>query len=145
MADTVDVQWLYPPNWDGNAPDSPQGWKSVTVRLMGTSDGTGETLVRKIDISELRTITGAVPTRTSVQNIFWDVKGFNNVELFWDRNPKSRIAVLSGQGGGNFMPNGGLADPGESGDATGDILLTSNGASIGNAYDITIQLKLKGS
>ncbi len=143
MADTVNEQWLYPPNWDGNAPVK-GGWKRVKKRFTCISDGTGETAVTKIDISELRTTLGNAPTRTVVESVYFNQQGFTSILLEWDRAPYSTICVLSGtEGLLDFTKAGGLADPSAEGDRTGDILLTTAGADAGDAYDITICLKLK--
>ena len=142
MADTVNVRWVYPPNWDGNPPEQ-GGWRKVTIEMTGTSDGTGESAVTKLDISELRTVNGIVPTRTVVERLEWDISGFDNILLEWDRNPKETIEVLSGRGHRDYRDRGGLVDPGESGDATGDILLTSNGAASGGSYSILMTVRLK--
>jgi hypothetical protein len=143
MADTVTEQWLYPPNWDGNVPTR-GGWDRVVKKITCVSDGTGETDVVKVDISELRTRFGKVPTRTSIQKILYSVSGFSSVILKWDRAPNSTICVMAGTDGCfNWKKTGGLPDPSSGGDRTGNILLTSNGASSGDVYDITIELKLK--
>jgi len=143
MADTVTEQWIYPPNWDGNAPEK-GGWQRVTKRLTCISDGTGETAVKKVDISELRTVNGNPPTRVVVESINFNQQGFTSIKLEWDRAPLFTIAVLSSSDGLlDFTEVGGLVDPGQAGDRTGDILLTTSGATSGDAYDITLCLKLK--
>lgn len=143
MADTVTEQWVYPPNWDGNAPEK-GGWRTVSKRFTCVSDGTGETDVVKIDISELRTTSGAIPTRTAIESIQYVVVGFASVVLEWDRAPNSVICVLTDNSGKLcFAKSGGLPDPSSDGDRTGDILLTSSGATSGDTYDITVTLKLK--
>jgi len=143
MADTVTEQWVYPPNWDGNPPVR-SGWRRVEKRFTCVSDGTGETSVIKIDISELRTVSGVAPTRTAVESIRFNQKGFTSIKLLWDRAAPYTICVLAGDRGElDFGRFGGLVDPGEAGDRTGDILLTSSGATAGDVYDITICLRLK--
>lgn len=142
MSDTVRVRFVYPPNWDGNPPEK-GGWRQVTIQLSGISDGVGEEEVVKLDISELRTVTGAPPSRTVIERLEWDISGIDNIHLQWDRNPKETIAVLSGWGKANYSPMSGLPDPGEAGDATGDILLTSNGAAAGGSYSILMTVRLK--
>uniref|UniRef100_A0A6M3JW67 Putative structural protein n=1 Tax=viral metagenome TaxID=1070528 RepID=A0A6M3JW67_9ZZZZ len=142
MSDTVNVRWVYPPNWDGNPPDK-GGWRKATIQMTGISDGTGESEVVKLDISELRAVSGAAPYRTTIERLEWDVAGIDNIHLQWDRNPKETIVVLSGRGKRDYRPEGGLVDPGETGDATGDILLTSNSAAPGGSYNILMTVRLK--
>jgi len=142
MADTANVRFIYPPNWDGNPPEK-GGWRQVVLQLTGISDGTGESEVTKLDISQLRKVDGSIPTRTSILGIKWNVKGIDNVHLQWDRSPKATIAALSGEGKRDYRSKGGIVDPSGAGDRTGDILLTSNGAGAGGVYDIELTVKLK--
>ncbi len=140
MADTVNINWIYPPNWDGNPPDSQyDGWRTVIVQLTGISDGTGESEVTKVDISELRCSNGAVPTRTAVKVLEWDIKDIDSIHLEWDRAPRKTIQVLNGQGKRSAR----VVDASMAGDRTGDILLTSNGAAAGGSYLITLEIDLK--
>ena len=143
MVDTVTEQWVYPPNWDGNAPDN-NGWKRVTKRFTCVSDGTGETDVIKVKIADLRTTVGEICTRTVIESIKFSQTGFTRIVLNWDRAPLSLIYIITENNGFiNFKRNGGLVDPGEDGDRTGNIILTSTGFDLGDVYDITICLRLK--
>ena len=146
MADAVDVQWIYPPNWD--IEEFPQDHRRFEVRLIGTSDGTGETDVTKMDISQFRT-NGSVVTRTVIECIEWHIFGITCL-LEWDRAPQRKIVELNGNGVESsnkldWRHGGGLVDTGEAGDGTGDILLTTTNASSGDTYDITIKGRLKDS
>jgi hypothetical protein len=148
MADTVNIRWVYPPNYD-RAPNPPDnnGWKRVVIQMTGLSDGTGETAVTKLNISELRTTSGSVPTRTAVERIEYNIYG-KTVKLEWDRAPKELISLLNGAGGPSqgvldWKKQGGLVDPGKAGDGTGDILLTTTDATSGDSYDITMTVRLK--
>ena len=144
MADSVNEQWVYPPNWDGNPP-SKNGWRRVVKMIRCVSDGTSETDVIKVDISELRCLNGSIPTRTAIEFISYSIKDIDSVVLEWDRAEREKIAVLAGntEGKFDFMEFGGLIDSGEAGDRTGDILLTSNGCSENGTYSILISIRLK--
>ena len=143
MVDTITNQWVYPSNWDETPPDN-GGFKRIIKRFTGVSDGTGESDVVKVDISELRTTLGKPAVRTVIEKIVYSQTGFTDIRLTWDRNPAATICVIPGHSGVmDFKSAGGLVDPGEEGDETGDILLTSTGADSGDAYDITITLRLK--
>jgi len=143
MTDTVTSQWVYPPNWDETIPDK-GGLKRIIKRFTCVSDSTGESNVIKVDISELRTTLGKPAVRTVIEKIVYSQTGFTDIKLTWDRNPAVTICVISDHSGIlDFKLAGGLVDPGEEGDETGDILLTSTGAGAGDAYDITITLRLK--
>jgi hypothetical protein len=72
-----------------------------------------------------------------IQRIEYAVSGFAHVALQWDRTSDVTIAVLPvGSGIMDFSWFGGFNDP-ETGD-TGDVILTTNDAVPGAAYDLTI-------
>ena len=147
MADTVDVHYIYPPNWQ-DAPnvsdDQYVGWKEIVVHLTCLSDGTGESDVKKVDISELRAPNGDPVKKTAVQYIKYNVVGMT-VTLEWDHAPSALIARLdSGEGEIDWCKAGGKVDPSENTDVSGDIILSTSGADAGDTYDITMKIKLKG-
>lgn len=131
MADTVDVKVVH------------NGTRRYVVHLTNISDGTGESVVVKVDVSTLTGPNGIAPTYTAIEEIQWSIQGFTSVRLFWDATTDDEIAMLaSGNGYLNFRPVGGLVDPKSSG-TVGDILLTTAGAVSGATYDITLVLRLK--
>lgn len=133
MADTVDTLVVR---------DSVRLNGKLVVRLTNESDGTGETDVTKVDISTYTTPSGAAATYSVVERIEYQVNGFNRVVLRWDHTTDDEIAVLAGSGVFDQSMDGARRDPRTTG-GTGDILLTTNGASASNSYDITLYLKLK--
>jgi len=146
MADTVAVKWIYPPDMQDGGWDDKSGNRRVVVRLTGSSDGTGETDVVKIDLDLLKTPSGKVPQRTVVEEIKWHVFGMTCV-LEWDRTPHAEIIRINENGVENnghmcWKDEGGNLDPGLD-DATGDILLTTTNVTSGDNYDITLTLRLK--
>ena len=146
MADTVKVEYLYPPNlldgdWDEN-----QGNLKVIVRLSCISDGTGETDAIKIRLSDLKTHSGKVPARTVVEWIEYQITGLACV-LEWDRSPNAEIIRLNGIGQGiegkrDYTQFGGKCDPGGD-DRSGNILMSTTGADSGDTYEINLCLRLK--
>lgn len=141
MADTVNIKYVYPPNYN-DAPN-PFGVRKVVVQLTCLSDGTGETDVVKVRLTDLLKHDGSTPTRTAIERIIGNVSGMR-VKLEWDRAPNAEIVLLSsGRHNLSYRADGGLIDPGEAGDRTGDILLTSLYADSGDSYDITITVRLK--
>jgi hypothetical protein len=130
MADAVDTQVVF------------SGARRRAIRLTNISDGTGESAVVKVDISALTGPDGTVPTKTVVEWIEYDIQGFTSVRLDWDATTDDEIAVLSGQGILDWTAYGGLTDPQSTG-ATGDIVLTTAGASATATYTITLGLRLK--
>jgi len=146
MADAVEVQWIYPPDMQDGQWDDKSGNRRVVARLTGTSDGTGETAVVKIDLDDLKTLAGNVPQRTAVEYVNWSVFGMTCL-LEWDRTPSAKIIeindnALTDSGEISWERWGGLLDPGLD-DATGDIILTTTNVFDGDTYDITICLRLK--
>jgi hypothetical protein len=135
----LSVKWLYPPNWDGNPPDK-GGWNRVKVQLIADGSTADESYAKKVDISELRTASGQAPTRTVVEEISYSSAGMTALKLFWDRNPREPIANLYGATDGNIRLD--KVDPGEAGDGTGDILLSTAGVTTGY-YTIVLTLGLK--
>jgi len=138
MADTVDTEVLY------------NGTKRYTVRITNVSDGTGEASVTKVDRSSLIGPAGVAPSKLVVEELDFSIYGFKDVHLKWDDATDETIAVLSGDGWKDYRKAGGLvpdAAPAALGDATGDILVTTNSGgtaeAVGDNYDITLYLRLK--
>ncbi len=143
MADTVTTKWLYPPKLDqqGYGVDGKTGHRRIIVQLTGISDSTGETDVKKIVRADLKRSDGQVPETLAVEKIQYDVRGFNSIVLEWDHSPDETIAVISGDGQDSISYPGGLQPQCDGG--TGDILLTTNGASANDSYNITLTVRLK--
>ena len=118
------------------------GPRNYIVHLTNISDGTGESLVTKVNLSTLKTDDNQVPTKTSVKEIQWSVQGFTSIRLYWDHNTDDTLAML-GVGNGYFEWGalGFLSDPASAG-GTGDILLTTAGQVAGATYDITLYVTL---
>lgn len=130
MADTVDSLVVF------------SGKRKYVVRLTNISDGTGESGVTKVDRSTLTGPNGANPELV-VEKIEYVCDGMQ-VRLFWDDGTDDEIAVLSGSGFLDWTEAGGLNHPQTPGDATeGDILLTTNAHTAGDAYNITLYLRLR--
>lgn len=105
--------------------------------LSGYSDGTGESAVKKIDISELP----GTPTKVKIQTLKWSVTAGMNVELLFDHTSDDRAISLSGEG---FLDDTNLKDPASSG-GTGDLLLTTTGFATSDGYVIDITVRNDGS
>lgn len=129
MADTVDTLVVY---------SSP---RKYVVRLTNISDGTGESAVVKVDKSALTGPTGAAPSKLMVEKIEYACSGMQ-VRLHWDATTDDEIAMLDGAGFFDWTEVGGLEDPASTG-TTGDIILTTFGHGVGDAYTITLYLRLK--
>lgn len=116
------------------------GPRNHVVRLTNASDGTGESAVVKIDISTLVGGWGKTPAKLTIDEIVYDINGFNYVTLAYDATDDDEIAQMSGNGHKIFP--GGLVDPRSSG-AVGDVILTTDGGADGSSYDIEIWARKK--
>ena len=121
------------------------GQRNYVVVLQNVSDGTGESAVKKVDISTLLGSgtsgnQNAAPVSFAVKEIEYDIQGFSSVRLFWDATTDDEMAILSGQGYFNFDPP--FADPRSTG-FTGDVMLTTAGAVSGATYTIKLWLLKK--
>lgn len=131
MVDTVTTETLY------------NGQRRKIVHWTGISDGTGESGVAKVDISGLTFNNGTVPTYTAIDMIDYNIQGYASIRLYWDHTTDDEIAILpAGSGTIHWYALGGKVDPRTTGD-TGDILLTTNGHSAGDTYDITVYFRPK--
>jgi len=132
MADTVDVQVILN-----------DGYHYI-VRLLGESDSTGESGVKKIDISALsRQDNGEVPLALDLCSVNWAVSTGESVKLSWDASADDEIVILAGTGEIDFRKYGGpLKDP-RSATPVGDVLLTTIGAASTDTYNIVADFELR--
>lgn len=119
------------------------GVRNVRGHFTNLSDGTGETDVKKIDVTTL------VPD-PSVHLVIWgieyDVKG-GGVSVLWDATPTpQQILYLStGNRALWYRKDGGLIVPTSLAGATGSILFSTKGFMPNSGYTITLHLKKGGT
>ena len=127
MADTVSTQVL----------TDTTGVK-FGVKLTNYSDGTGETLVKKIDASTTTFMTE--DGNRKISKIFYSINTANPksaVELIWDGETNATAVLLSGQGfwdlraDGNEIVNNATTP-------TGDVLLSTKNFALGDNYTILV-------
>ena len=127
MADTVSTQTL----------TDTTGVK-FAVKMTNYSDGTGETLVKKVDASATTFMTE--DGNRKISKIFYSVNTANPksaVELIWDGTENATAVLLSGQGfwdlraDGNEITNNATTP-------TGDVLLSTKNFAIGDNYTILV-------
>jgi hypothetical protein len=127
MADTVSIQTL----------TDTTGVK-FAVKITNFSDGTGETLVKKVDASETTFMTE--DGNRKISKIFYSINTANPksaVELIWDGTDNATAVLLSGQGfwdlraDGNEIANNATTP-------TGDVLLSTKNFAIGDNYTILV-------
>ena len=130
MADTVTSQTIA----------DTSGVKFVT-KLTNFSDGTGETLVRKVDASELTFMTE--DGNRKISKIWYSVNTNNNkagVEIIWDGATNASALFLSGNGywdlrtAGNEVGNNATTP-------TGDVLLSTKNFVNGDNYTLIIEFR----
>ena len=130
MADTVTTQTIV----------DTTGVKYV-CKLTNISDGTGESLVTKVDASELTFMTEDGTKKIS--KIWYSVNTTNNksaVELLWGGTTNKTAVLLSGNGywdlrdSGNEIPNN-ASTP------TGDVLLSTRNFALGDNYTIIVEFR----
>ena len=127
MADTVSTQTL----------TDTTGVK-FAVKITNFSDGTGETLVNKVDASATTFMTE--DGNRKISKIFYSINTANPksaVELIWDGTDNATAVLLSGQGfwdlraDGNEIANNATTP-------TGDVLLSTKNFAIGDNYTILV-------
>jgi len=127
MADTVSTQVL----------TDTTGVK-FGVKMTNFSDGTGETLVKKVDASTTTFMTE--DGERKISKIFYSINTANPksaVELIWDGETNATAVLLSGQGfwdlraDGNEITNNATTP-------TGDVLLSTKNFAIGDNYTILV-------
>ena len=130
MADTVTTQTIA----------DTQGVKFV-AKLTNLSDGTGESLVKKIDASEVTFMTE--DGNRKIAKIWYSINVSDTksaVELIWDGDTNSTAAILSGNGywdlrtAGDEITNNATTP-------TGDVLLSTKNFANGENYTIIIEFR----
>lgn len=112
------------------------GARNLVMQWTGVSDGNagGETLVRKVDVSELSPAAEAV----SVRKISGTVD-FGIVELYWDALTPVKFLELSGDIMLDYERVSGLQNT-KPGGWTGDILLSTVGFELDSTYNLLIEM-----
>ena len=130
MADTVTTQTIA----------DTSGVKFV-AKLTNFSDGTGETLVKKVDASELTFMTE--DGNRKISRVWYSINTADTksaVELVWDGATNSTAMLLGGNGyidlrtAGNEITNNATTP-------TGDVLLSTKNFAVGDNYTIIIEFR----
>ena len=130
MADTVSTQTIV----------DTTGVKYVT-KLTNISDGTGESLVTKVDASNTTFMTEDGTKKIS--KVWYSVNTTNNksaVELLWGGTTNATALVLSGNGYWDFRDAGNEL-PNNASSPTGDVLLSTKNFANGDNYTIIIEFR----
>ena len=130
MADPVTTQTIA---------DTP-GVKFV-AKLTNLSDGSGETLVKKIDASELTFMSE--DGNRSIARVYYSINTSDRksgVEILWDGATNATALFLSGQGFMDFRTDGNSI-PNNATTPTGDVLLSTKNFASGDNYTIIVEFR----
>lgn len=129
MADTVDVKVVF------------SGTKEYEVHLMGLSDGTGESAVKKIDVSTLTAGNGKPVTGIAVEHIRANIHGETVLLSAAGTSAIDMIRLGEGLNQMDFRKSGGLVFK-NTGTGANNVLLTTTSQVSGSTYDITLRIRL---
>ena len=117
------------------------GEKTAILKFTNVSDGTGESAVKKVDVSALASNSaGATCTSVSVSRIYWATVGMS-VKLEFDATSNVLLIHLPADSTGDEYYDLFTGIPNNAGSGvTGDIVLTTVGHSNGDAYSIILVL-----
>ena len=130
MADAVTSQTLF----DGD--------KHVVMKFTNISDGTGESAVKKVNVSALESdINGNTCTSVAIEKIWWQCIGMK-VRLFFDATSDAFIIELGENQSGyhDYSEFGGIKNNAASG-KTGDVDFTTVGHSSADTYTIILKMR----
>ena len=116
--------------------------KKGIQKFTNISDGTGESEVKKVDVSALTTNGhGQTCTSVTIEKIWWQCVGMKT-RLFFDATSNAFIIELGENQSGyhDYSSFGGLKNNAGSG-VTGDILFTTVGHSSADTYTITLEMR----
>ena len=131
MADAVTSQTLF----DGD--------KHVVMKFTNISDGTGESAVKKVDVSALESdINGNTCTSVAIEKIWWQCIGMK-VRLFFDASSDKFIIELGENQSGyhDYSEFGGITNNAAASGKTGDIDFTTIGHSSADTYTIILKMR----
>ena len=129
MADTVTSQTIQ------------DGERVAVLKFTNVSDGTGESAVKKVDVSALTTNSaGESCTSVSIARIYWACVGMRvNIEFDASTNVLAMPLPADSTGDEYYDLFSGIPNNAGSG-VTGDIAFTTVGHSSGDAYSIILVL-----
>jgi hypothetical protein len=117
------------------------GERIAVLKFTNVSDGSGESAVKKVDVSALNANSlGEACTRVSVARIYWATRGMG-VNLEFDASTNVLLTGLPADSTGDEYYDLFGAIPNNAGSGiTGDIDLTTVGHSSGDTYSIILVL-----
>lgn len=132
MADTVTSQTIV------------NGPSKLIMKFTNTSDGTGESAVKKVDVSSftvgnpIDTTTATTCTEVTIDRIWYNNSGMD-VQLLWDASTDvEAIHLKDSHGEFDFTSFGGLTNNASS--PTGDIMFTTANHTSADWYWIVLEM-----
>ena len=116
--------------------------KTLVMKFTNISDGTGESAVKKVDVSALNTNGhGQTCTNVTIDKIWWQCIGMK-VRMFFDATSDAFIIELGENQSGHhdYSEFGGLKNNAGSG-VTGDIDFTTVGHSSEDRYTVILMMR----
>ena len=132
MADAVTSQTLI------------DGQNKAVIKFTNVSDGSGESAVKKVDVSALSsTADGVACSGVVIERIWWQCIGMK-VQILWDASTDAFCIELGENQSGDhdYTSFGGLTNNAGSG-KTGDLMFTTVGHSSADAYTIILYMRKK--
>jgi hypothetical protein len=147
MADNTQIKWLYPPNFPGTYDSHiKNGVKRHVILCTNKSDGTGEDDAIKLKRTDLLTPSGNIPSKLVIEKIEYDISGMEVLITYNNDNDEEVARLYNSSGVIDFRYMGGFVpmdeEEGEIPEG-GDIVFTTDGATDGDSYNITLTVRLK--
>ena len=117
------------------------GERTAVMRFTNVSDGTGESAVKKVDVSALAANSaGQACTEVHIQRIYWMTVGMS-VKLEFDATSSVLLTHILADATGDEYYDNFTAIPNNAGSGkTGDIDFTTVGHSSGDSYMIILEM-----
>ena len=112
-----------------------------TAKFTNSSDGTGETLVKKVDASALTFMTE--DSNRTIAKLYWSINTSNSrsgVEIIWDGATNATAAFLSGNGNWDLRTDGNEITNNAT-TPTGDVLFSTKNFANGDNYTIIVEFR----
>lgn len=111
--------------------------RNLVMKFTNFSDGTGENLVTKINVA---TLNPPVPgLHLKLWSYAYDIK-LLNLRIQWEGTPNTDLLVLGGFA--NAIDCGGFGGVWNNApQPTGNVLFTTNGATLGASYSVILEFK----
>jgi len=132
MADAVTSQTLI------------DGQNKAVIKFTNVSDGSGESAVKKVDVSALSsTADGVACSGVVIERIWWQCIGMK-VQILWDASTDAFCIELgeNQSGSHDYSIFGGLTNNAGSG-KTGDLMFTTVGHTSADTYTIILYMRKK--